>query len=152
MAAGSSMPTLFIAIASVFMDEGDIGLGTIIGSTMFNILFTTAICGICSGMVIALHSWPLIRDSAVYVLHLTGLLIVIHDNVIHFYEALLFPVMYSFYIVIMIFNSKLEKLYENIFGKCFKTDDMIEMEDPLELHHEDNAESFEKEILPLFPG
>ncbi|EDO25813.1 predicted protein, partial [Nematostella vectensis] len=108
MAAGSSMPTLFIAIASVFMGEGDIGLGTIIGSSMFNILFITAICGLFSGMVISLHTWPIVRDSCVYVVNLVGLLIVIHDNVIHFYEALIFPVLYTGYILIMVFNTRLE--------------------------------------------
>lgn len=156
MAAGSSMPTLCIAIASVFMDEGDIGLGTIIGSTMFNILFITALCGLCAGMVITLHTWPLIRDSFVYVIHLTGLLAVIHDNVVHFYEALIFPIMYCFYILIMVFNSRLEKVFENCCGKYFsihKGVEMLEMEDPLELikgnesqeNIEKNRESFSKD-------
>ncbi|XP_031554173.1 sodium/potassium/calcium exchanger 3-like [Actinia tenebrosa] len=136
MAAGSSMPTLCIAIASVFMDEGDIGLGTIIGSTMFNILFITAVCGLCAGMVITLHTWPLIRDSFVYVVHLTGLLIVIQDNVVHFYEALLFPLLYSSYVVIMVFNTRLEKLFEKMCGsyckyfRIHKGMEMVEMEDP----------------------
>ncbi|KAJ7340474.1 hypothetical protein OS493_003223 [Desmophyllum pertusum] len=92
MAAGSSMPTLFIAIASVFMGEGDIGLGTIIGSTMFNILFISGICGLCSGMAIALHMWPLLRDSIAYTIHLTALLIAIEDNIVHWYEAVVFSV------------------------------------------------------------
>jgi len=146
MAAGSSMPTMFIAIASVYMDEGDIGLGTIIGSTMFNILFITAVCGLCAGMVITLHSWPLIRDSLVYVVHLVGLLAVLHDNIIHFYEALLFPLMYSFYILIMIFNRRLEIIFENFCGKYFNINkgvDMIEMEDPLEFIKEDDQEDTE---------
>lgn len=147
------MPTLFIAIASVFMDEGDIGLGTIIGSTMFNILFITAICGLFAGMTIALHSWPLIRDSVVYVVHLIGLLAVIHDNVVHFYEALVFPVMYSFYILIMVFNRRLEEIFENICEKCFnihKGREMVEMEDPLELlkdKKDENSTSDNQELV-----
>lgn len=135
MAAGSSMPTLFIAIASVFMGEGDIGLGTIIGSTMFNILFISAICGLCSGISIALRMWPLLRDSVAYTVHLTALLIVIEDNIIHWYEALVFPFLYFGYIIIMCFNKKLEGLFERVcekFCQLQKGFEMVPMEDPRE--------------------
>ena len=135
MAAGSSMPTLFIAIASVFLGEGDIGLGTIIGSTMFNILFISAICGLCSGLVIALHMWPLLRDSTVYTVHLVALLIAIEDNIVHWYEALVFPFLYCGYIVIMSYNRKLEGFFEKIcqrFCEIRKGFEMVEMDDPLE--------------------
>ena len=133
MAAGSSMPTLFIAIASVFMDEGDIGLGTIMGSTMFNILFITACCGLCSGLVITLHSWPLVRDSAVYIVHLIALMAALQDNVVHWYESIVFPFLYSGYIVIMCFNTRLEKLFARvgeIFFNINKGFEMIEVENP----------------------
>ena len=139
MAAGSSMPTLFIAIASVFMGEGDIGLGTIIGSTMFNILFISAICGLCSGMAIALHMWPLLRDSFAYTVHLIALLIAIEDNIVHWYEAVVFPFLYCGYIVIMCYNKKLEGLFEKICQRCCeirKGFEMVEMDDPLETGNE----------------
>ena len=131
------MPTLFIAIASVFMDEGDIGLGTIMGSTMFNILFITALCGLCSGLVITLHSWPLVRDSAVYIVHLVALMAAIQDNMVHWYESIVFPCLYSGYIMIMCFNSRLEKIFETICERCFSINkgfEMVEMEDPLALN------------------
>ena len=135
MAAGSSMPTLFIAIASVFMGEGDIGLGTIIGSTMFNILFISAICGLCSGISIALHMWPLLRDSVAYTIHLTALLIVIEDNMVHWYEAIVFPFLYLGYIIVMCYNKKLEGLFERVCAKFCefrKGFEMVPMEDPRE--------------------
>ncbi|XP_068673594.1 sodium/potassium/calcium exchanger 5-like [Montipora foliosa] len=135
MAAGSSMPTLFIAIASVFMGEGDIGLGTIIGSTMFNILFISAICGLCSGMAIALRMWPLLRDSFAYTVHLIALLIAIEDNIVHWYEAVVFPFLYSGYILVMCYNKKLENLFEKVckrFCEIRKGFEMLEMDDPLE--------------------
>ena len=70
MAAGSSMPTMFISVTSVFLDEGDIGLGTIIGSTMFNILFITGICGVTTNVAINLKPYSIIRDSLCYVIYL----------------------------------------------------------------------------------
>lgn len=139
MAAGSSMPTLFIAIASVFMGEGDIGLGTIIGSTMFNILFISGICGLCSGMAIALHMWPLLRDSFAYTVHLIALLIAIEDNIVHWYEAVVFPFLYSGYIIIMCYNKKLEGLFEKVcqrFCRIRKGFEMVQMDDPLENENE----------------
>ena len=148
------MPTLFIAIASVFMDEGDIGLGTIMGSTMFNILFITACCGLCSGLVITLHSWPLVRDSAVYIVHLVALMAALQDNVVHWYESIVFPFLYSGYIVIMCLNTKLEKLFGRIGEKWFnisKGFEMVEMEDPMvlssiEIKTEGDKAGLQKEI------
>ena len=141
MAAGSSMPTLFIAIASVYMGEGDIGLGTIIGSTMFNILFITAICGLCSGMVIVLNPWPLVRDSCVYTVNLTALLIALHDNEIHWYEAAIFPILYLGYTVVMCYNKKLEGVFQTAREKYAalnkKGTEMLEMEDPLKIENEE---------------
>ena len=142
MAAGSSMPTLFIAIASVFMGEGDIGLGTIIGSTMFNILFISAICGLCSGMAITLHMWPLLRDSIAYTIHLIALLIAIEDNMVHWYEAVVFPFLYCGYIIIMCYNRRLEGLFERLcsrFCDFRKGFEMVPMEDPREIANEEPA-------------
>ncbi|EDO48302.1 predicted protein [Nematostella vectensis] len=44
MAAGSSAPEFFTSVIGVFITKGDIGIGTIVGSAVFNILFIVAIC------------------------------------------------------------------------------------------------------------
>ena len=36
----------------VFFAKSDVGVGTIVGSAVFNVLFIVAICGLCAGMVI----------------------------------------------------------------------------------------------------
>jgi Ca2+/Na+ antiporter len=46
MATGSSAPELFTNVVGTFITEGDIGVGTIVGLAVFNILAVTAICGL----------------------------------------------------------------------------------------------------------
>nr|XP_019954366.1 PREDICTED: sodium/potassium/calcium exchanger 3-like [Paralichthys olivaceus] len=48
MAAGSSAPELFTSLIGVFITKGDVGVGTIVGSAVFNILVIIGICGIFS--------------------------------------------------------------------------------------------------------
>lgn len=51
MAAATSAPELFVNCIGTFITEGDIGIGTIVGSAVFNILAVAACCGIGAGMV-----------------------------------------------------------------------------------------------------
>ena len=44
MAAGGSAPELFTSIIGVFIAKSDVGIGTIVGSAVFNILFVIAAC------------------------------------------------------------------------------------------------------------
>uniref|UniRef100_A0A8C9VI31 Solute carrier family 24 member 3 n=1 Tax=Scleropages formosus TaxID=113540 RepID=A0A8C9VI31_SCLFO len=56
MAAGSSAPELFTSIIGVFITKGDVGVGTIVGSAVFNILCIIGICGIFAGQVV-MYCW-----------------------------------------------------------------------------------------------
>ncbi|GAA6078907.1 sodium/potassium/calcium exchanger 3, partial [Tachysurus ichikawai] len=49
MAAGSSAPELFTSLIGVFITKGDVGVGTIVGSAVFNILVIIGVCGIFAG-------------------------------------------------------------------------------------------------------
>lgn len=51
MAAATSAPELFVNVIGTFITEGDIGVGTIVGSAVFNILAVAACCGVSAGMV-----------------------------------------------------------------------------------------------------
>lgn len=109
MAVGSSAPTLFISIISTFFTEGDIGLGTIVGSTIFNTLFIIALCGIGAGLTMRLRWYPLFRDSTMYVISVIILMISIYDRKVHWYESAAFFISYSVYIIVMYFNSNIEE-------------------------------------------
>lgn len=51
MAAASSSPELFINVIGTFITEGDLGVGTIVGSAVFNILAVPACCGLFAKQV-----------------------------------------------------------------------------------------------------
>ena len=66
MAAGSSAPELFTSMADAFGDQSSMGVGTIVGSAMFNILIIVALsAAVVPGSV--LIDWrPVVRDSVSY--------------------------------------------------------------------------------------
>ncbi|NWX91770.1 NCKX3 protein, partial [Nothoprocta pentlandii] len=113
MAAGSSAPELFTSVIGVFITKGDVGVGTIVGSAVFNILCIIGVCGLFAGQVVALSSWSLLRDSIYYTLsvialivHLTGVALVCR------WESLVLVLMYAIYIVIMKYNSTIHHCFE----------------------------------------
>uniref|UniRef100_A0A8C4HTE8 Sodium/calcium exchanger membrane region domain-containing protein n=1 Tax=Dicentrarchus labrax TaxID=13489 RepID=A0A8C4HTE8_DICLA len=76
MAAGSSAPELFTSVIGVFITKGDVGVGTIVGSAVFNILCIIGVCGIFAVQTIRLSCWPLLRDSLYYTLSISALIVV----------------------------------------------------------------------------
>ena len=65
MAAGSSAPELFTAIITIFVAPGEQGLGTIVGSAVFNLCVIVGVTALCAGQVLQLWWYPLVRDSTV---------------------------------------------------------------------------------------
>ncbi|XP_060903943.1 sodium/potassium/calcium exchanger 3 isoform X2 [Labrus mixtus] len=112
MAAGSSAPELFTSLIGVFITKGDVGVGTIVGSAVFNILVIIGICGIFSGQPIVLSWWPLFRDAVFYILSIVVLILVIFDEKVMWWETIILISMYGIYIIIMKFNSSLYSLVE----------------------------------------
>lgn len=51
MAAATSSPELFINCIGTFVTKGDLGVGTVVGSAVFNILAVPACCGLFAGQV-----------------------------------------------------------------------------------------------------
>uniref|UniRef100_A0A3Q1BKN9 Sodium/calcium exchanger membrane region domain-containing protein n=1 Tax=Amphiprion ocellaris TaxID=80972 RepID=A0A3Q1BKN9_AMPOC len=76
MAAGSSAPELFASVIGVFITHGDVGVGTIVGSAVFNILCIIGVCGIFAGQVVMLTWWAVFRDSFYYILSVVALIAV----------------------------------------------------------------------------
>jgi len=142
MAVGSSAPTLFISIISTFFTEGDIGLGTIVGSTIFNTLFIIALCGIGAGLTMRLNWYPLFRDSTMYILSVLILMVALYDRKIHWYESAAFFVTYALYIVVMYFNASLEEWSQKMKEKIVKRDeDVSEVEDTDQVQDMESSEN-----------
>uniref|UniRef100_A0AAQ5XSS4 Sodium/calcium exchanger membrane region domain-containing protein n=1 Tax=Amphiprion ocellaris TaxID=80972 RepID=A0AAQ5XSS4_AMPOC len=144
MAAGSSAPELFTSVIGVFITKGDVGVGTIVGSAVFNILCIIGVCGIFALQTIRLSCWPLLRDSVYYTLSIT---IVTHSELIppvfSRWEALTLILMYFVYILIM------NTLYSRFV--CFLVVMMCVCVCPVANHHRKPSVLMVDELLSAYP-
>ncbi|KAL1790292.1 sodium/potassium/calcium exchanger 4 isoform X1 [Sigmodon hispidus] len=134
MAAGSSTPELFASVIGVFITHGDVGVGTIVGSAVFNILCIIGVCGLFAGQVVRLTWWAVCRDSVYYTISVVVLIAFIYDEEIvclwapacgHHgscaltifsfisprWEGLVLIILYVFYILIMKYNMKMQMFF-----------------------------------------
>ena len=96
MAIGSSAPELFVAIIALLRpgDHHEIGIGTIVGSALFNLL---VIVGASAVVRVASLSWqPVLRDLLFYGFSIAALFFVVRDGIITLLEG---AVLVSFYVI-----------------------------------------------------
>jgi len=111
MAAGGSAPELFTSIIGVFIAASDVGIGTVVGSAVFNVLFVIAACAFASAKALELTAWPLIRDTSFYSTALLLLVYFFQDDTILWWEALILFILYFCYVGFMKFNGRFEKKF-----------------------------------------
>ncbi|XP_044040566.1 sodium/potassium/calcium exchanger 2-like isoform X2 [Siniperca chuatsi] len=124
MAAGGSAPELFTSIIGVFISHSNVGIGTIVGSAVFNILFVIGMCAIFSKEILNLTWWPLFRDVSFYILDLILLIIFFLDNIISMWESVTLLSGYAAYVIFMKFNSKVEGFVKG----CLTKNQVVEVE------------------------
>ncbi|KYB26197.1 Sodium/potassium/calcium exchanger Nckx30C-like Protein [Tribolium castaneum] len=147
MAAGGSAPELFTSVIGVFVSFDDVGIGTIVGSAVFNILFVIGMCAIFSKTVLSLTWWPLFRDCFFYSLSLITLIIFFRDNHIHWYEALVLFSFYILYVSFMKWNQPMERLVKKLIYKNKVT--RVRSTDQLMPTHQTAAQALVSPILKL---
>jgi len=102
MAVGSSAPELFVAVIAVVKPGNHelIGMGTIVGSAMFNLIVITGTVGLIKQFTINWHI--ILRDLLFYLVGVLFLFSVFIDGNITLFEAILFPVLYVLYVILVI--------------------------------------------------
>ncbi|XP_026493917.1 sodium/potassium/calcium exchanger Nckx30C isoform X3 [Vanessa tameamea] len=130
MAAGGSAPELFTSIIGVFVSFDDVGIGTIVGSAVFNILFVIGACALFSRTTLSLTWWPLFRDCTFYSISLLVLIYCFRDNVIYWQEALVLFSLYGAYVLFMRWNQQVERavkklIYKNKVTRVRSTDQLM---------------------------
>lgn len=130
MAAGGSAPELFTSVIGVFVSFDDVGIGTIVGSAVFNILFVIGMCALFSKTVLTLTWWPLFRDCTFYSVSLMTLIYFFRDNLIEWYEALVLFIIYIGYVSFMKWNMEVERcvkkiIYKNKVTRVRSTDQLM---------------------------
>ncbi|XP_058528541.1 sodium/potassium/calcium exchanger 2 isoform X2 [Ochotona princeps] len=117
MAAGGSAPELFTSLIGVFIAHSNVGIGTIVGSAVFNILFVIGMCALFSREILNLTWWPLFRDVSFYIVDLIMLIIFFLDNVIMWWESLLLLTAYVGYVIFMKFNVQVERWVKQMLNR-----------------------------------
>merc|ERR1719326_1477629 len=122
MAAGGSAPELATSSIGTF-NESPVGFGTIVGSAVFNVLFVIGACAFAAPRELKLDWWPLFRDSSFYCFSLLVVAFffgLVSPSRIYWYESLILFSLYVVYVVLMAFNTKLEKKVNKLLKYCRK--------------------------------
>lgn len=98
MAITSASPELFINCVGTFITEGDLGVGTVVGSNVFNILAAPACCGLFARMAFQFECYSIMRDGLMYGVSVMMLIATLYDDKVYWYEALAFVLAYIIYI------------------------------------------------------
>uniref|UniRef100_A0A8C8BR22 Solute carrier family 24 member 2 n=1 Tax=Otus sunia TaxID=257818 RepID=A0A8C8BR22_9STRI len=117
MAAGGSAPELFTSLIGVFISHSNVGIGTIVGSAVFNILFVIGMCALFSREILNLTWWPLFRDVSFYIIDLILLIIFFLDNLITWWESLTLLTAYFCYVTFMKFNVQVEEWVKKFLNR-----------------------------------
>ncbi|KAM8984965.1 sodium/potassium/calcium exchanger 2 isoform 3-T3 [Ara ararauna] len=117
MAAGGSAPELFTSLIGVFISHSNVGIGTIVGSAVFNILFVIGMCALFSREILNLTWWPLFRDVSFYIIDLILLIIFFLDNLIMWWESLTLLAAYFCYVTFMKFNVQVEEWVKKFLNR-----------------------------------
>ena len=104
MAMGSSAPELAIALMALFSGGGehsDVGIGTIVGSAVFNILVITGVSAVVAGGL-HIHVFAVRRDIIYYLVSIGYLALIFFDGGVTLIEALLGLAGYIVYMGVLI--------------------------------------------------
>ncbi|XP_054157140.1 sodium/potassium/calcium exchanger 3-like [Oppia nitens] len=124
MAIGTSAPELFTSIIGVFVSQDDIGVGTILGTAVFNLIVIPAACGFAVILYCPktpeISRFPILRDSIFYILTIIALILCIKDNQVDWIESLTLISLFMMYLVIMYMNTYYMRLLgpdDNVFNE-----------------------------------
>lgn len=106
MAVATTTPEFFTNVISTFT-ESDIGLGTIIGSLLFNTLGVAAVASLAASEPVQLDWWPITRDATIYSLNIILLLAFAWDNQVTLIETIIMVTMLFLYFVVIFQNKRI---------------------------------------------
>ncbi|KAL2727393.1 sodium/potassium/calcium exchanger 4-like [Vespula maculifrons] len=119
LATASCFPELFVSVVGTFLTESDLGVGTVVGSAVFNTFATTA-CGALSAIKGIQLEWQILsRDCIIYVISVGSLVLVMWDGLITWYEATIFMVLFVGYLVLLFSGEGITRWYKKIKHLCW---------------------------------
>lgn len=125
MATATSMPEFFTNSISTLLTGSDIGLGTIIGSLMFNTLGVASLAAMVLDKPIQLDWWPIARDCFIYSLNTIALIALTWGGSITFLQTCIMMLLLVLYYVITFNNNRfmpaIRVFVEDYLNCCFST-------------------------------
>ncbi|CAI9612465.1 unnamed protein product, partial [Staurois parvus] len=118
MAVGSSAPEFVTAFLGVFVTKGDIGISTIVGSAVYNLLGISAACCLLSTAIARLSCWPLFRDCVAYAVSVGAVIGITFDNKIYWYESASLLLVYALYIAMLCLDIRISQYMMRKLSPC----------------------------------
>merc|ERR1719191_507523 len=104
MAAGSSAPELFTSLMGVFAVKNDVGIGTIVGSAVFNLCCIIGGTALFTPVVLKIDWKPITRDTLFYGISIAAMIYVLKDGLVTMPEAAALIACYCLYVLFMVYN------------------------------------------------
>ncbi|XP_055698632.1 sodium/potassium/calcium exchanger 4-like [Phlebotomus papatasi] len=117
MATATAMPEFFTNTISIFLTDSDMGIGTVIGSMMFNILGVSSIVCFFSREPYLIDWFPISRDSFLYLVHAACLTAFAWDNKIMWWGTVVMCILVINYYIVMILNSRIQNFVVSFVEK-----------------------------------
>ncbi|XP_032527848.2 sodium/potassium/calcium exchanger 4-like [Danaus plexippus] len=120
MSVATSCPEFFVNVISTFLTQSDMGIGTIVGSAIFNLLGVGAIGSLAAIAPIAIERYPVTRDVIIYMINVSVLVAIVWDGQIVWYEAMVLGILYVVYFIFMFNSIRVKTVLERLFACCCK--------------------------------
>jgi K+-dependent Na+/Ca+ exchanger-like protein len=117
MAAGSSAPELFTSLMGVFAVKNDVGVGTIVGSAVFNLCCIIGGTAVFTPGVLVLDWKPITRDTIFYGISIAAMIYVLQDGTVTTEEAASLVACYFIYVLCMYFNQSMMEAIDKCQNK-----------------------------------
>jgi len=116
MAAGSSAPELFTSLMGVFAVKNDVGIGTIVGSAVFNLCCIIGGTALFTPTVLTIDWKPITRDTLFYAISIFAMIYVLQDGLVTLSESIALIACYVVYVAFMAFNPQIMKCVSDCTG------------------------------------
>ncbi|KAH1013721.1 hypothetical protein HUJ04_002675 [Dendroctonus ponderosae] len=117
MSVATSCPELFTNLIATFVTGSSLGIGTIVGSSMFNSLGVASIGSLAAIRPIKLDWYPVTRDISIYMVAISILIAIVWDDHIYWYEGLTLFICYFLYFIVMFQNPRISRFIRRTIDK-----------------------------------
>lgn len=109
MGIGSNLPDVFSATVGVCIIDTDVGTGSIVGSSLFNLLFIIGTC-LCVVKKIKLSLKYLVREAGFYFVSIVLFIVSLYDGKVTIYESGAMITLYVIYVVVCAFTPQIMRV------------------------------------------